>query len=317
MNIIVDLSYPIKDGAEVKFRSPVDCSQVTGLVVNYNGGSQEFVFADAHGNNVGDIDHLFAENVVVKVILDVTTGMAFVQNADTNAYLEAQLANKAPAGYGLGETKPKDVSSADDALATGWYQLPATSTTISWLYCTSYSERYKRQESYNITSTENAHKVRYMIKGVWQDWEWIDPPMIPGVEYRTTERLNGEPVYTMAVDCGSLPDSNIKYITFLRPELSPESSSTQRIYRGGIDRIISFDLTINSPDGVSFSMLYGEYAIVTNAYAISCGQAWDDILEEPVIVGGGRVDIETAYNRTDYTGQAIVKYTKKDYIIEV
>lgn len=95
MNIIVDLNYPIKDGAEVVFRSPVDCSQVTGLIVYYPESgvtaSKEFAFADAHGNNVGDIDHLFAENVVVKVILDVTTGMAFVQNADTNAYLEGRF----------------------------------------------------------------------------------------------------------------------------------------------------------------------------------------------------------------------------------
>ena len=91
MNIRVDLSTPIFDGAEVKFRSPADCSQVTGLVVCYDGGSQEFIFADAHGNNVGDIDHLFTEDVVVKVILDVTKGMAFVQNADTNAYLESRF----------------------------------------------------------------------------------------------------------------------------------------------------------------------------------------------------------------------------------
>ena len=91
MNIRVDLNYPIKDGTEVVFRSPVDCSQVTGLKVYYPNGSQEFSFADAHGNNVGDIDHLFAENVVVKVILDVTTSMAFVQNADTNAYLEGRF----------------------------------------------------------------------------------------------------------------------------------------------------------------------------------------------------------------------------------
>lgn len=91
MNIRVDLNYPIQDGTEVVFRSPVDCSQVTGLKVYYDNGnaSQEFVLADAHGNNVGDIDHLFAEDVVVKVILDVTKGMAFVQNADTNAYIES------------------------------------------------------------------------------------------------------------------------------------------------------------------------------------------------------------------------------------
>ena len=93
MNIIVDLNYPIQDGTEVKFRSPADCSQITGLKVNYKGDDgittyQEFMFADAHGENVGDIDHLFGENAVVKVILDVEHSMAFVQNADTNAYIE-------------------------------------------------------------------------------------------------------------------------------------------------------------------------------------------------------------------------------------
>ena len=93
MNIRVDLNTPINDGMELVFRSPVDCSQVTGLKVysKNDGSSKEFAFADAHGNNVGDIDHLFAENVVVKVILDVSTSKAFVQNADTNAYLEGRF----------------------------------------------------------------------------------------------------------------------------------------------------------------------------------------------------------------------------------
>ncbi len=91
MNIRIDLNAPIKDGKEVVFRSPVDCSQITGLIVYYNGEATEFALADAHGNNVGDIDHLFAENVVVKVILDLKTRMAFVQNADTNAYLEGRI----------------------------------------------------------------------------------------------------------------------------------------------------------------------------------------------------------------------------------
>ena len=95
-NIRVNVNYTIKDGSEIVFRSPVDCSAVTGLKVYYPGEdkattSMEFALADAHGNNVGDVPHLFAENVVVKVILDVTSGMAFVQNADTNAYLEGRF----------------------------------------------------------------------------------------------------------------------------------------------------------------------------------------------------------------------------------
>lgn len=95
MNIRVDLQKTIYHGMDVVFRSPVDCSQITGLIVYYKEdgitASKEFAFADAHGNNVGDIDHLFAENVVVKVILDLSTNMAFVQNADTNAYLEGRF----------------------------------------------------------------------------------------------------------------------------------------------------------------------------------------------------------------------------------
>lgn len=100
-NIRIDVNYTIKDGSEIVFRSPVDCSRVTGLKVYYpaedgNATSKEFALADAHGNNVGDIPNLFAENVVVKVILDVTSGMAFVQNADTNAYLEGRFKEMLP-----------------------------------------------------------------------------------------------------------------------------------------------------------------------------------------------------------------------------
>lgn len=35
--------------------------------------------------------------------------------------------------------------------------------------------------------------------------EWVNPPMIPGTEYRTTERYNGKAVYTKAVNCGKFP----------------------------------------------------------------------------------------------------------------
>lgn len=95
-NIRVDTDFTIEDGAEVVFRSPVDCSAVTGLIVYYptvsgTTTSKTFQLSDAHGNNVGNIDNLFTEDVVVKVILDVTAGIAYVQNADTNAYLEGKF----------------------------------------------------------------------------------------------------------------------------------------------------------------------------------------------------------------------------------
>lgn len=41
--------------------------------------------------------------------------------------------------------------------------------------------------------------------GVWRPVEWSNPPMELGVEYRTTERYLGKPVYVKVVDCGTIP----------------------------------------------------------------------------------------------------------------
>lgn len=38
-------------------------------------------------------------------------------------------------------------------------------------------------------------------------WEWINPPMEMGTEYRTTERFWGRPVYYKIVDCGQIADN--------------------------------------------------------------------------------------------------------------
>lgn len=96
MNVRVDLQETIRDGMEVVFKAPCNASVVTGLNVYYPVDgvveSQSFAFADANANDVGHIDTLFAEGAVVKVIIDLDTNMAFVQNADTNAYLEGRLA---------------------------------------------------------------------------------------------------------------------------------------------------------------------------------------------------------------------------------
>ena len=183
-NIRVDLDYTIRDGLDLKFRSPVDCSQITGLIVYYPGEdgemtSQVFALADAHGSNVGDIDHLFAEDVVVKVILDVTKGMAFVQNADTNAYLEAQLASKAsvehthtaadvgaaPASHASNKSNPHGVTAAQvGARPDTWIPTAkelgftgAVSTILSNDFATSralVSNSSGKAASSSVTSTE-------------------------------------------------------------------------------------------------------------------------------------------------------------------
>lgn len=232
-NIRVDLDYTIRDGLEIKFRSPVDCSQITGLIVYYPGTdgnttSKVFTLADAHGNNVGDIDHLFAENVVVKVILDVTTGMAFVQNADTNAYLEAALAGKAPAGYGLGEYKGKDVSSIDPNTikenGVYWVRNKHSNHPPDFVVSTMVvvGGHYDRQTQFGFYSNTYHRGVickRDLYDGDYSPWEWVNPPTkisSPSsiTEYRTMERFNGKPVYVHSIDLGAMPDNQSMVFTY-------------------------------------------------------------------------------------------------------
>ena len=49
---------------------------------------------------------------------------------------------------------------------------------------------------------------------VWGEWEWVNPPMELGVEYRTTERYMGKPVYVKLVDFGELPNNTDKSIEY-------------------------------------------------------------------------------------------------------
>ena len=105
--IRVNLSYAIIDGSELKFKAPADCSDITGLIVYYPGENKDnpvsstFVFADANGNDLATVNNLFKQDAVVKVILDLDSTKAFIQNADTNAYLEEQLANRAKKSQGV------------------------------------------------------------------------------------------------------------------------------------------------------------------------------------------------------------------------
>lgn len=49
-------------------------------------------------------------------------------------------------------------------------------------------------------------RVKDTDKG-WQPWEYVNPPMESGVEYRTTERFWKRPVYYKIVDCGQIMDN--------------------------------------------------------------------------------------------------------------
>lgn len=103
--IKLTLDHPIEDGESLTFKAPCDCTEATsGVKVYYpvvtddgtTTTSKVLTLKDAHGNTLTTLGNLFLSGAYVKIVADTTNNYAYVQNADTNQYLETQLASKAP-----------------------------------------------------------------------------------------------------------------------------------------------------------------------------------------------------------------------------
>lgn len=179
--INVYLNEPLRDGMEVKFKAPCDCVAVTGLTLNYpdndgTTGAKTVTLVDAHGNRLRGVGNLFMEGAYIKVLVDTTNKVAYIQNADTNGYLEGEFAK-------LRELHVDD--------GTGCF---------------------------------------YRVAG--NELEWINPPMVVGTEYRTTNRFAGKPVYT-AVVTYEVTSSIRKAVNFVPPA-------------GVVDMVVRWDAWTNT-----------------------------------------------------------------------
>lgn len=128
-----------------------------------------------------------------------------------------QVSGVAPDGYGLGRNNGKSISNCNDAIQNGWYVTdgnttngpvnPANSAALNYLtlLVSSGAERI-RQIAFVATQNYNEVATRYSSDSGsnWSEWEWVNPPMKLGVEYRTTERYLGKPVYTQVISIGAI-----------------------------------------------------------------------------------------------------------------
>lgn len=115
----------------------------------------------------------------------------------------------APGGFGLGAAAAP-VTDLNQTVLSGWYSCAGSSNGPSsnfygWLLVSSRTGAggMIRQDAWSALEQPD-HFVRYAVDGVWTPWEYVNPPMQLGVEYRTTERYNGNPVYAKAVNIGKL-----------------------------------------------------------------------------------------------------------------
>lgn len=156
--------------------------------------------------------------------------------------------NAAPGGGGVMESVLEvSASSASESYDTFCAKLDAVLATMpaaSVKFLRVYPPQYYGAESdicalfkdsndyaavYTIGSYNKNRQGFRMIKykrdssdpaGQWDPLEYINPPMQLGVEYRTTERYLGKPVYCKLVNFGALPNATQKVVKHNIPNVS-------------------------------------------------------------------------------------------------
>ena len=129
-----------------------------------------------------------------------------------------QVSGVAPAGYGLGGIG-KRVTDMNNAQESGFYSalgasnLPLNVESVQYgsvLVLCSQKDRVTQIYFQDVTDGTGAIAVRRLNGNGWSQWEFINPPMKLGIEYRTVERYNGKPVYAKLLNFGALPNSTSK-----------------------------------------------------------------------------------------------------------
>lgn len=127
-----------------------------------------------------------------------------------------EVAMFAPSGYGLGETSmPPVPENPENIDKTGWYAFLTNYGHTGAPMQYGVIEAVCMNTQAILTAYPNGNDTIIVKKkhwSVWGEWEWVNPPMLPGEEYRTTERYMSKPVYVKLVDCKGMPGTSSKTI---------------------------------------------------------------------------------------------------------
>ena len=211
------------------------------------------------------------------------TGAVLPQSGDYNATqipvsgepeaetVATALSNKAPAGYGLGAAAAP-VTDLNQAVLSGWYSCAGSSNGPSsnfygWLLVSSRTGAggMIRQDVWNAL-VQPDHFVRYAVDGVWTPWEYVNPPMQIGIEYRTTERHNNKPVYKKAINTGALSAGTSKSVAHGVQNIGLRLSALYGLNNGG-------DNLVSNP-GITGILVDGSNITITTAAGFSTSNSW-------------------------------------------
>lgn len=197
--------------------------------------------------------------------------------------LTAEDVGAAPAGFGLGGACV-NIRDWNNAVNNGFYVGNVNTTDGSWWqgFVVKNSDSYISQRAYRASNNGVLEAHREKTEAGWQSWEWVNPPMYPNTEYRTTERYNGKPIYTAVVSL----------------ELGSSATSTATLPSIPVD-VVSISGTAISSEYTGIEM----FPIFTLAGAVGA--------KVFINQNTGVVSAKTYADYSGYTATIIVKYTKE------
>lgn len=122
----------------------------------------------------------------------------------------------------------------------------------------------------------------------WRVPEWVNPPMQSGVEYRTTERYKGKPVYIRLEEIAALPNNSTLTVS------NVGVPSGGKLY---VDNIVDYRAEFYSNSAV-YSIPYNDVVDVLQCNGSRYG-------------GGITYSIRTKVDYSSYAARIWIKYTKQ------
>ena len=116
---------------------------------------------------------------------------------------------------------------------------------------------------------------------VGEEIEWLNPPMLVALEYRTTERYNGKPVYVKRINFGTMPNNELSSISVVSSKVN----------------VISISGVANSSSETNAFPVVLNGQIGAYAYASTSNTATT-------------LSIRATTDTSAYTAEFIIKYTK-------
>ena len=239
------------------------------------------------------------EDLKENITIDETdpTVPAWAKQPNKPTYTPDEI-GAAPAGYGLGKTQSRGIpnNDVDNALENSWYVADASCKHNPFTGYGGnvfvYSSVFMVKQTWHQVSGARSVASRVKIGNTWSEWEYVNPPMQLGVEYRTTERFMGKPVYTMLIDLGETPVG------------TPQQKTDKDVILTvpGITRIVDYDIYLNAGNKDHPGLIYTFKGSDKSDSFMFWSYAWPDQHRLKIGLGSHTEEVFTAY--------AIVKYLK-------